>query len=307
MSETNLTSAINTEELGPNNYKVYRKDRDCITSCKKSGGGVLIAVKKNINSFQLPISKNNVEHLFIIISVASIHVIVGAVYIPLASSFELYQDHCTVVEQLFLRYRIHEAFIVGDYNIPSTVWSNVHDMEFSAELLPKAGRSIFDTYTYAQMFQINNIRNSNNKFLDLVFSMNKYIEVNEANDLVFRTEGYHPSLEFTYTYNYDTVSVNQSNLLYDFNNCDYTSLSKDISEYDWSSLFSISSVDTAFDEFYNVLKLFISKHTPFKKIFNSSFPRWFLKELITMVKKKKIAHKVYKESNLFSDYFQFQV
>ena len=50
ISETNLIKCISDSEINHGNYRIYRRDRNMSESNKLSGGGVLIAVRKDLNS-----------------------------------------------------------------------------------------------------------------------------------------------------------------------------------------------------------------------------------------------------------------
>ena len=58
VSETHLDDSINSAEIFPPEYIIYRRDRD------RNGGGVLIAVKRNVlSSYQENLVNTNIELL----------------------------------------------------------------------------------------------------------------------------------------------------------------------------------------------------------------------------------------------------
>lgn len=65
--------------MGFHQYNVYRADRNINTSIFTRGGGVLIAVNKNLSSRLLRISINNLEQIFILVNLGNTCIIVGAV------------------------------------------------------------------------------------------------------------------------------------------------------------------------------------------------------------------------------------
>ncbi|XP_073984063.1 uncharacterized protein [Rhodnius prolixus] len=278
-------------------------DRTCDTSCKKSGGGVLIAVRKNIQSFELKLCSNTIEQKFVSLKFESECILIGVVYIPPASPLQDYQQHCMTIEHILQSTNFNKAFIVGDYNIPSVNWLNVADN--TCESLPPAGQLVVDTYVYAQMHQINGITNCLGEFLDLVFSTDKNIAVNLAHDSIFKKEGYHPPLQFSFNLGCEKNVFKEPYLVFDYRNCDFKTISSYLVNYDWDYVLGTADVNTAFDLFGRVVTELISEFTPRKKIFESDYPNWFSKELITSTKKKKAAHQQYRISLLRKDYEHF--
>lgn len=84
-SETWLTDDIADSELPLKDYNVYRCDRDILGVSR--GGGVLVAVDKKLKSSLCLIDSRptSFEHISVRISSGGANLIVGAVYIPLAS------------------------------------------------------------------------------------------------------------------------------------------------------------------------------------------------------------------------------
>ena len=114
VSETWLSNHIFDNEILPNGYTIYRKDR---CSC---GGGVLIAIKDNFTS-SLTTSPSDIETITVKILISN-PIILCLVYIPPNSSNSYYDslfhylsdlpnESCTIV-------------IVGDFNFPDIDWVN---------------------------------------------------------------------------------------------------------------------------------------------------------------------------------------
>lgn len=117
--ETWLTDCISSSELGLSNYNVYRYDRSINTNKSSRGGGVLIAVKKNIICSRLsPI----IEQFFLHVNVSNISILLGAVYIPPGSSPFLYHDHRLSVDALTYSRDYSQIYIVSDFNLSSIEW-----------------------------------------------------------------------------------------------------------------------------------------------------------------------------------------
>lgn len=61
------------------------------------------------------------------------------------------------------------------------------------------------------------------------------------------------------------------------------------------------------DFLYRHLDIAIAAYVPSFHITKSTYPSWFSKELISLIKAKKSAHLKYKCTNLFSDYLTFSL
>jgi hypothetical protein len=124
LTETWLTNNFHTSELGLSNYNIFRCDRSPKTSSCNRGGGVLVAVRKDIASFPLMIPSNNVEQLFVRFSFNSLNIIICSVYIPPSSPIDLYTTHLNTIDFIVQKYPNHSLVLTGDYNLPFISWSN---------------------------------------------------------------------------------------------------------------------------------------------------------------------------------------
>lgn len=64
LCETNLDGSIATNEFVDDRYNVYRRDRETSGSAKRSGGGVLLALKKGICATRHPDFESHLEELY---------------------------------------------------------------------------------------------------------------------------------------------------------------------------------------------------------------------------------------------------
>jgi exonuclease III len=65
LTETWLNDSVNTLELFPIHFNIYRKDRDLAVNSKKDGGGVLIAVRKSLISERIEYLETDDENIWI--------------------------------------------------------------------------------------------------------------------------------------------------------------------------------------------------------------------------------------------------
>ena len=107
LTETNLCLDIIDPELGLSDYCIYRRDRYNYSN-PPQGGGVLIAVRSNLNfkSSRLSVDDEGCEQLFIEICLndqdfkINNKLIVGTVYLPPRSEEVKFRSYVSVLETL---------------------------------------------------------------------------------------------------------------------------------------------------------------------------------------------------------------
>lgn len=82
LCKTWLTTDFSDSELGLIGYQVFRFDRNENTNPHSRGGGILIAVKNVYASKVLSVPINNIEQLFVLVSICNKKIILGGVYVP---------------------------------------------------------------------------------------------------------------------------------------------------------------------------------------------------------------------------------
>lgn len=196
LTETWLTSSVYSSELGLNNYNIFRCDRSPQTSSCSRGGGVLVAVRKDMASSSLIIPNNNVEQLFVRFSHNSLNIIICSVYIPPSSPIELYATHLNTIDFIVKKYPYHSFILAGDYNLPFLSWSNdAHGLCFQTQTISEF--TIPERLAFHGLFQHNYILNSHHSILDLLFSNLNSITVKHALDAAVPADTYHPPLSLS--------------------------------------------------------------------------------------------------------------
>lgn len=99
-TETWLTESVQSSEIFPSSYNVYRKDRrDAV------GGGVLIAVKTDIISERINI-ESDTESVYASVTLEKGNrLIIGALYRPPSSSADHMERLWTSLESITAKYR----------------------------------------------------------------------------------------------------------------------------------------------------------------------------------------------------------
>ena len=154
LTETWLCQNIKDNELGLVGYNIIRKDRYDLVSAP-CGGGVLIAVKEkflfniisnsdiqsslqsanNLISDDINVSNEDnqnqitvdIEQVFIELSLDK-KIIIGAFYASPSEDVDGYLQHAQSIEILKNKYESHEFILLGDYNLPKTIWYNYNEL-----------------------------------------------------------------------------------------------------------------------------------------------------------------------------------
>lgn len=305
-SETWLNQDIANSELGFQNFTVYRCDRNPNTSTRKTGGGVLIAVRNSIQSKLLNIQRSDVETIFVLIKLKGQDYILNCTYIPPSNPINIYSSFSDSVNEVLSTHNKAKVLITGDLNLPDVKWvkNNVGVMK------PTGSLSTLEDFIISALCFLNNLNqfnstcNEKGDLLDLCFSnvFFKYIFVDKAKDtLLIHPDNYHPPLAIDIKYpnrkpKYLNAEIKNSiNYSFDYKKGNYLAISNEINSIDWkSNLSDFQSINDALSYFYDKINDILQKHIPVREHKASLFPPWVSSELKNLIFDKKIAHKLYK-------------
>lgn len=186
-TETWLSNFVYVVELGfCYRYTIFRCDRDDIHGHDIRGSGVLIAVNAKFSCYRLIIQNNSIEQLFIKINLNSDYLIVGAVYIPLYSDINVYNEHVNIIDNLMCNFSNDKFLLVDDFNLTKVKWNKVNDKIVPNLLSYNSYESnILTSLYYVNLMQYNLIYKSAGSLLDLVFSnVFNVTVVSEINPLI---------------------------------------------------------------------------------------------------------------------------
>lgn len=298
--ETNLSPDINNSELGfDTNYAVYRCDRSPSSSHKASGGGVLVAIRRDLVSWELYPSKRSIECVFTTIKYNNSSIFLCGVYLPPNQNSSQFVDFSSLLEELFVAHpNYNTTLVVGDFNLPNADWCDP-----SRGFLDLSAQTIYDVMCLLNLKQYNFIRNERGVLLDLVFSSEDVL-VQNASDPLLPTECHHPALEMC-------IVVRPKEELYfsvyapNIRKCDIDFVLHQIQRMNYPLLDDTSSVDSHFSEFCSLLSSTIRRASPPKFMGTRRFPIWFSPELKSLIVKKKTLHRRFKQTHDDQTYLQF--
>lgn len=303
LTETWLSEEIGDTELGLFKFNVFRCDRSIFSSSKSNGGGVLIALKKNLKYTVIPIIDNSFEILLINVLNGNDSFIIGAVYVPPIYSFDYYNNLLECIQSSIsdasLNKQLCKLILLGDYNIPGYSW--VQRCNYSSALGHHINHNIreaanlFSNWSYRyKMLQLNNFTNSYGNTLDLVFTDFYNANIDIYLDPIFECDAAHVPLVITIPVK-QRLFVQSTETLFDFKRADFSKINNDLNTINWpdfddDTLDFNSAVEFVHDRFSELINVHVPKIT----INNHKFPKWYSKELKIAISNKRKFHKLYK-------------
>lgn len=307
LTETWLNDSFSTSEVKLENFEVYRTDRDSLASGRSRGGGVMIAVHKSLKSRLVfnDLAPSSCDLLFVSVQLETESLLLGCTYIPPSSSVDLYTSYCDAVERVCSDFA-DKVYLVGDYNLNSATWSEDDEgaMIVSCPLSSPAV-IVCESFNSLSLHQLNSLPNDHGVFLDLLFSNDSELSTHVAFDHLLPNNFHHNAFSFEISLAQSVHFYQIDKLIFDYAKCNIGVFKEFLSKVDWKSTLGHQNLDYAVESFYNVLRTGIELSTPQKRVFSSTFPRWFSGELKQLTLEKKRAHAAFKRSRLSSDYARF--
>ncbi|XP_037294971.1 uncharacterized protein LOC119189460 [Manduca sexta] len=320
ITETWLVDSINSCELFDGRYLVWRRDRDYTRTLQKLGGGVLIAVRKDLVAMERYDWRSSTEDIWITITLKKLrpsvtyYIHICGLYLckeNSGSSFNTQLLNFTHnLNNLMSSYPLDVFIIMGDFNFGNDVkWCKSPD---GAELVPEeiSDSSLvefFDCVSTYSLSQFNGIRNVNGRMLDLVFS-NSTLTVEEIdNALAVPVDVHHKTLHIQANFiQFHTLHEN-STKKYMFNKGDYECVNNALIQVDWHDYLCSVALDEAVTRFYEKLYEIRDKFIPVKSVRRQSYPPWYNTALIKILAEKHKYHSKYKRYGNLSDYHSFSL
>lgn len=309
-------------EIFDERYHVYRRDRETssLSSHKKDGGGVLIAVKKDgFNSIRQIRWESLCEDLWVTIELNNGNVTerlhVCAVYIPPPvnrNTLETFINSTTdTIHNNNLGTPNNSILLLGDFNMSSITWTTQPTISgqyaspgnYSSCLLKS---SLIDFFALHDLNQYNMNKNSSDKLLDLVLS-NVNINVTESQFPIRKVDILHPPLEIFFKIKPpNNFHATKNKCFHNFNRADFDSIIAYLNDIDWlKTLGVLNNVNDMISKFYEILQVAIDKFVPISSKTSKSYPIWFTPALIKLIKQKHKCHNKIKIYNNPLDKIEF--
>lgn len=306
LTETWLNANINSAELFDDSYNVFRADRsvekynilrtnrpNLTPDDDVTGGGSLIALKKNISASRMLDWEKEVhfDNVWLKLNThGNSKIFINTIYIPGWAKFEHVNQY---LEQLFDIINVREPnarfILLGDFNIPNIEWYQSGNRCLPIRYEGRLANELINTMTSTNTAQRNIIKNNFGKILDLVIS-NFNVSVSNATALV-KVDIFHPPLRLQLDRSDIKYMTSTKTTKYNFFKANYFNLNREISAIKWENELNDTTIESSVDRFYTIINKLIKMNTPLIKPKNDEFPKWYSRDLIRMIKEKEFYRK----------------
>lgn len=297
ITETWLTSSHNSAEYFPSDYYVFRRDRYSDLESTARGGGLLLAVSKDIRADIIDLESGELEILAVKLAFNDKLVLMVIVYIPYGSSADIYGELSTFCSNRLAAAaaEFDSVLILGDLNLPKVKWLTVDDeiLPFNGDLISDL---VIDSICSLGLRQINISENQSGNVLDLVFiPLELHGTITACDDLGGSSSIFHTPLHIQLIFeNCVNVNVNfTSSESFNFKKGDYDALNEFLDNINWDR-YKTGSLNVFIDQFYKIMNSAIEQFIPRSPIVLSAREPWFNHRLSGLKNRKSKAHKKYK-------------
>jgi Reverse transcriptase (RNA-dependent DNA polymerase) len=256
-----------------------------------SGGGVIVAVKKELESHRIETfeSDHPIEDIWVKVSCRGGRgLLINAVYVPCRSSFEViknYTDNFSLVSSEFPDDLI---FLIGDFNQPNIQWATDVSPIAPCYYEGRCSDLLIESFNFCGFEQFNSCLNTRGRILDLVLSnsASQLINVIVAEDELSIADREHPPLFITLTADPEKSRFDELCPTYNFKKANFNAINDYLDLCSWCDMIE-QPTDQAVALFYELLNQLISSYVPKIKPRSQKHPFWFSNSLIDLLRKKR--------------------
>ena len=300
LNETWLKGCIKSQEVVLNpNYDVFRNDRSQVThpadpnnpnKYRKFGGGVLIAVRSNIQASSKRISmRKGAEILAIELTVGNSRYVFCTVYRVGTLGESNHDSICESIKSLYSGRNLRKIFLIGDFNLSSVSWQ---DQEVTPTRIDKM---FVDSFAELGLQQcITDPTHVKGKTLDILLT-------NQSGLISDIKMGFSICKSDHYPINFTVKLATKNNWtakrkIWNFKKANWDQLNKDLSKVPWNTVVGRKEPDIAWKNFKIVLFALVGKHIPSITIKNDFSAPWFDSDCFVSYRNKERAHNRLKEN-----------
>ena len=259
ITESFLTSEITDAQLFLPEYNIYRSDRK--SENKSNQGGVLLAVRKEFNSFEIIFLLFD-SCILVQLSVGTFECIMCVFYNPPANSDYRWQHETFVQIFDFLKTKQRDipTLVCGDLNFPTANWSTSYSPDSSEQFILTS----FDENNFQQLI---NIPTRSSNILEVIFTRrfeNVDISYDEEFEGVYNLSD-HGAMTFSFCINLFDLKVPVEKY-YSYKKADYDNIRIFMVENPFNPR-CLTNVDIATKEWYTYINDIIAKFVCYDVIY----------------------------------------
>ena len=314
LNETWLVKSIHSREVIENNvYNVFRCDRSQLShpsdpsdpeKFKKSGGGVLIAVRSDMEASSKRISlANGAEIIAIEVNVNGVKHIFCTCYRVDTLRAVNHDSIKTSIARFFKSKKPKRIFIIGDFNLNTVKWP----LDDHTSVHRPTDNLFIDTFNDFGLSQcINCPTHIKGKTLDLLLSNHipliTNLNVLEHNSVV---KSDHFPIIFQIKSKVKHKKVSKRKIL-NFKRADWDALNQELCRVNWDAILDRTEPEVAWNRFKSQLFSLTNKHIPTISIKSEFQPPWFDSESYQACLAKNNARKKFKRTKAELDELNFK-
>ena len=310
LNETWLSKEHLDNELFPNDtYKVFRLDRSNKThppdalnpkKYKVKGGGVLVAVKANIEVETVKInSKSKAEILSISLKNRYTNICITTCYrVGTLGEQNLHEieNHLRNIASM-KKYKAH--IIIGDFNLSHTIWNGDGSSPIELE------RGFVDLFNDLGLTQIiEGPTHEKGKTLDLLLTNTvgvlNNVEILEKNCVCSSD---HRGITFSIKMKVKSKATKKR--IYNYKKANWDKLNEGLRSINWDRHLQYCDTETAWLRFKSILSHYIELNIPTITIKNRDRPFWYDSDTHNLCRKKERLRAKFKETNRAEDYKKY--
>lgn len=308
-AETWLHGGIFDAEVCDSRYDVFRCDRDPVATKKRTGGGVMMCVRRELCAVSRDACVPSFTEILWVTLPTCANLHVGVAYVPPdPQTLPVRVDDIICSVRSVFAERTANVLLVGDFNMPSIAWSSGNPifLKKGSVEVQDAGVKLLDELSWLGLNQYNNLMNINDNTLDLAFCTLP-LGVVRSNPII-KEDVFHPSFCVD-VHDLSVSALREAPVVrHNFNKGDYLQINNFLNAVDWGELHK-GTLDEGVNHFYDKIYESIDYFIP-KRIVRSgsrTYPVWFSRALIKIIREKSNAHRLWKRTLNPSDYDVFKL
>jgi len=310
LNETWLKKSIHSNEILPNTqYEIFRNDRsarshpqdpDNPTRFRENGGGVLLAVRSDLNVTTKPISVTpGLEMVAVeIVFPSNERILVCTCYRVGTLGTPHHDTFTSFVRSLLSRRNPPKVYIIGDFNLPQSNW-------FSSFSNIPIEQSFIDSFNDLSLNQLTNLpTHKGGNILDLVLSNTpNSVENLSILDPHSMCKSDHFPISFGIKTSFSRKKT-PKRTVYNFKKANWAEINRELCSINWDFLASLDP-DSSWNFLKNCLLNLTDRYIPTVKIKSEFQPPWFDSELFSACRKKDRCRLKFKSSGSLLDELKF--
>lgn len=260
--ESWLTQGIHDNEILPNGYSIYRRDRN------SRGGGILLCIHNSLPS-KLIFSHCRAEFLAVEIC-SNPSITIGLTYRSPNATDEQVSDLFKAIEELA---NIEHLVILGDFNCPDINWQTLSGGSHCSSRLCDL---LFD-HNLTQL--VESPTHAKGNILDLIITNSEDLF---SNVWVEDSNKYsdHFVVNFTIaSFKLRKATTSKYSLVFDYTKADFEGMCSFLQDFDFSDFLQSDDVEDLWQDLKSILWEAINLYVPQARIHNKKMPKWFTPDI----------------------------